>query len=756
MKLFHDSRDCAYRAPYGAVTEGTPIELTLDVHDAPGACVTLRTWQDGEGEALHRMDPVDAPDVHTRGGTRYRVIVTPQDAGVIWYHFIVEDAAGATWRYGAQDGRRGGEGQMRNWEPPSFQLMVFEAQPQKAWYEPIGGYLFDGSADLCAGEVIETLCENTPEQLVRNINTWFVANEAVIGFWADGKGSYPTCTLFNASTKNAYDVLVPLADEEACELIAGYGVDVLEPSEAQDLLDEGSAFLVPAYYSQDAINRVSQVAVEPGAATRRILQAPGQIPGECAAPAFAYVPMIPLGRVELQFHPHKRLQQPLLPGVGVLAHITSIPGGALSMKKNSSEDPARTFVKWLAKAGVRYWQILPVSPTDEYGSPYAGISAFAGNVNLLEKGAAVTGRLPNRKDYEAFCKREADWLDSYAAFMAIRRKVGEGVAWQDWPQEYRRYDASLIASDAELADCAEAVKRSQFAFERSWQALRLFANKNGVQIIGDMPIYVSADSADVWANPELFQLDSEGCPAVVAGCPPDAFAVDGQIWGNPVYDWEVARASGYSWWLRRLERAFSLYDWVRLDHFIGFSRYFSIPVGAKASEGTYRPGPGFEFFQKAQSRFGQLPLIAEDLGLVTPAVRSLIGACGFEGMDVMQFADGNDPLSQYAPRPDKIVYTGTHDNQTLVGYVVDRYPESDAEEVARELTEKAVTCSASVCVLPLQDVLLLDDTARMNVPGVAEGNWSWRAEASAVADSAEYLRHLVRLHDDSMDGSGEM
>ena len=724
MKLFHDSRNCAYRVPYGAITVDNPIKLTLDVQDAPGARVTLRTWEDGEGELLYRMDSIDAPSDQGEGVVRYSVTLTPQRVGVIWYHFIIEDANGATMRYGAKPGRRGGEGEMREWEPPSFQLTVHKPQIEQAWYEPIGGYLFDEGADLRAEEVIETLRENTAEELLREPMTWFVADEAVVGFWSDGEESYPTCTLFNTSTKKTHEVLVPLADEEVSELVSGYGIDVLTSSEAQSYLDDKTAAPIPAFGKQDAAS-------------------------DCTAASSALIHLTPLGRVELQFHPHKRLQQPLQPGVGVLAHITSIPGGVLGADLNDPSNPVRSFVEWLAKAGVRYWQILPVNPTDEYGSPYAGISAFAGNVNLLEEGKDIDAQPSNRRAYKAFCKREADWLEPYAAFMAIRGKMGEGIAWQDWPKKYRRYSASLIAADAELAECAEAVKRGQFAFECRWKTLRSFANEHGLQIIGDMPIYVSADSADVWANPELFELDSEGRPTVVAGCPPDAFAVEGQIWGNPVYNWEALHSNGYRWWLRRLERAFSLYDWVRLDHFIGFSRYFSIPAGAKAAEGSYRPGPGFEFFRKAQSKFGQLPLIAEDLGLVTPGVRSLIGACGFEGMDILQFVDGNDPLAYYAPRPDKIVYTGTHDNQTLVGYVIDRYPDQDALKVARELAEKTVTCSAPVCILPLQDVMLLDDGARMNVPGVAEGNWAWQAEASALVDSTDFLRHLVQLHHDA-------
>ena len=254
-----------------------------------------------------------------------------------------------------------------------------------------------------------------------------------------------------------------------------------------------------------------------------------------------------------------------------------------------------------------------------------------------------------------------------------------------------------------------------------------------------MPIYVSADSADVWAHPELFQLGSDGKPEVVAGCPPDAFAVEGQIWGNPVYDWGAMCADGYRWWLRRLQRAFDLYDFVRLDHFIGFSRYFSIPVGSKATEGAYRLGPGFPFFRLAREKLGQLPVIAEDLGLLTPRVRALVADCGFLGMDIIQFADGGDPLVSYEPRPEKIVYSGTHDNQTLLGFVRDRYPDEDEDDAAIALIEMVVSSSAPVCIVPLQDLKMLGDEARMNVPGVAEGNWAWQADIAMMLEAFDLI-----------------
>ena len=348
-------------------------------------------------------------------------------------------------------------------------------------------------------------------------------------------------------------------------------------------------------------------------------------------------------------------------------------------------------------------------------------------------------------EYKAFCKRESDWLDPYAYFMAIREKVGSDAAWQDWPKKYRHFDLEAFEDKPKLRKAAERQRRAQFAFEQQWKALRAYANERGVKIVGDMPIYVSADSADVWANPDLFQLGSDGAPEVVAGCPPDAFAVEGQVWGNPVYDWDAVRASGYAWWLRRLERAFDLYDVVRLDHFIGFARYFSIPASQKAASGSYRPGPGLELFQAAYGKFGPLPIIAEDLGSITPCVRALVATCGFPGMDIVQFVDGGDPLAGYQPRPGKIAYTGTHDNHTLVGYCAERYPGLDAKEVARELAEEVVTSTAPICVLPLQDVLELDDKARMNEPGTTEGNWIWQADAKDIQGALDRLCEIVRM-----------
>ena len=383
--------------------------------------------------------------------------------------------------------------------------------------------------------------------------------------------------------------------------------------------------------------------------------------------------------------------KPLEPGTGVLAHVTSLPGPCFG-------DDTRRFIDLLAEAGVRYWQILPLNPTDPYGSPYAGISAFAGNASLLNNDDAVAiSDASAETAFQDFCEREHSWLDQYAAFMQERSGADPDVT-----------------------------RRAQFAFDRSWLDLRAYANERGVQIIGDLPIYVGSDSADVWAHPELFQLDENGNPAIIAGCPPDDFAPEGQRWGNPIYDWDAMAQHGYSWWIDRLRRAFELYDIVRLDHFIGFAHYYSIPADRPATEGFYRPGPGIELFRQAHAELGPLPVIAEDLGYVTDEVRQLVADCGFAGMSVVQFTD--DPLRDYSPPANTIAYSGTHDNQTLIGYCQSRYPERDPRETADILLSSVRDCAAPIRVFPLQDLLGLGDEARMNTPGTTEGNWTWRLD----------------------------
>lgn len=731
MRVYHNTRDEAFRTPYGALALGSAIGLAVDVAESPGAEVQLRTWIDGVGEGLYRMEPDSAGGA--AGFVRYRATIVPEAAGIVWYQFVITDTDGFVWRYGARNGCAGGEGQLVGWEPPSFRLLVYDpGEEAPFWHIPIEPVLQDEVARRNMDEIVATLLENYPVELCRTAMpwdagaaaespapelldmagaledakangacAWFADAKDVFGFWRQDESGALTCALFNASPHDARDVLVPMAGEGVSELVTGHAVPVVEASGAA-----GGA--------------------------------------EPAAGRYARVSLWPFGSAILHFHKRERLAKPMDAGLGVLVHVTSLP--MEDARPGTLGAPARAFVDWLADAGVRYWQVLPLNPTDEYGSPYAGISAFAGNALLTEGADGTAGAAAESapEEYRAFCEREAHWLDPYAAFMAIRADAGRGKPWQEWPEQLRRYEPDAIARDASLAQSAEAFRRRQFAFDRQWRDVRAYANAKGIQIIGDMPIYVSADSADVWAFPELFQLGDDGMPQLVAGCPPDAFAVDGQIWGNPVYDWGKLHAEGYAWWLQRLQRAFDLYDYVRLDHFIGFSRYFSIPVGAKATSGSYRLGPGFDFFRAAHERFGQLPVIAEDLGLLTPRVRALVAECGFPGMDVVQFADGSDPLASYNPRPEKVVYTGTHDNQTLLGYVRDRYPDEDERQAFEALVGAVVACGAPVSILPLQDLMGLGDEARMNVPGVAEGNWAWQADAADFAAAEELLRAISK------------
>ena len=455
----------------------------------------------------------------------------------------------------------------------------------------------------------------------------------------------------------------------------------------------------------------------------------------------------PLGTAVLHFHAHERLQKPLERGMGVLCHITSVPNGG---KPGTLGAPARRFVDWLADCGQTYWQVLPVNPTDQYGSPYAGLAAFAGNVSLLERPVAQTlaaleaEGAEKTQAYQDFCEDNEYWLAPYATFRAIKDLLGEGP-WQDWPAKYHAYRPEL----ADLPELREGVRRHQllqFEFEREWGALRSYANERGIKIIGDMPMYVSEDSADVWSEPDIFELGEDGHPHRRAGAPADNLNAEGQLWGNPTYRWDVLAEDGYGWWLRRLGRAFSIYDYVRLDHFIGFSSYYAIPDGKGALEGGFEFGPGIDLFRTAYRQFGPLPLIAEDLGSITPAVRALISQTGAPGMSVVQFSD-TDPREGYVPPADTIVYTSTHDTQTLAGWVHDRYqPASERElaELTTEMAERSLAVENDVVMMELQDVLSLDDEARMNRPGFAEGNWGWKADGEAVEAARDHLRELAK------------
>ena len=454
--------------------------------------------------------------------------------------------------------------------------------------------------------------------------------------------------------------------------------------------------------------------------------------------------LAPLGSAVVLFDDGEGLARPLEGGSGVVCHITSVPNGG---RPGTLGAPARAFVGWLERTHQRYWQILPVNPTDGFGSPYAGTSVFAGNERLLELGpdelrARMEAFEPDAV-YEEFMQANADWLDPYACFAAISELTGTDE-WQTWPAEWRRWTPELLR-DPRLADGIRFHRFAQWEFEWEWMDLRAYANARGIRIIGDIPMYVAASSADVWAAPEQFCVDADGRPTLQAGTPPDAFAKDGQLWGNPCYRWDAMRADGYDWWMRRLARTFALYDVTRLDHFLGFQNYYGVPSGCTALEGSWHAGPGISLFRRAHELLGQLPIIAEDLGSVTPATRSLLAQVGCCGMDVMQFAD-NDVREGWAPRQDKVAYTSTHDNQTLVGWCGQRFGlEPDAaRELAGRLMRAAFGSGAGVVMCTLQDAALLGDEARMNVPGVAEGNWTWQATEADLAAGEELLGELAR------------
>ncbi|MGN0733359.1 MAG: 4-alpha-glucanotransferase [Emergencia sp.] len=449
-----------------------------------------------------------------------------------------------------------------------------------------------------------------------------------------------------------------------------------------------------------------------------------------------------LGSSMVRFTRVSKLAKLMEKGSGVLAHITSIPGGTLG-------EPAKKFIDFLAEAGQKYWQILPLNPTDMFGSPYSGQSAFAGNASLtgLSEDELMDGframTSAEKKAFELFMNENRNWLPGYAMFCVMKKKY-DGAAMQEWPKKYRKY-SEIMYKDEKLAEEAEFYMYGQFVFANMWHETREYAHSKGIKIIGDMPMFVAADSADVWSQPEMFRVDENGYAEAQAGVPPDYFSADGQLWGNPLYRWDDMKADGYTWWKNRFARCMELYDFTRLDHFRGFEAYWDIPAGGKAIEGHWCIGPGSEFFRNCYESIGELPFMAEDLGTITPGVNALMDVCGFYGVDVMQFAD-TDPLESYNPPAGKIAYSGTHDNATLKGWAIDRYGAADEENVSellKRLKDNLYSSTADIVIMPLQDVLGLDDEARMNIPGVATGNWSWRADDEALDGAAERLRSLT-------------
>ncbi len=488
---------------------------------------------------------------------------------------------------------------------------------------------------------------------------------------------------------------------------------------------------------------------------------------------------------------------------GILLHPTSLPGqwgiGDLGAA-------AYEFVDFLQRAGQSLWQILPLNPTGFGDSPYQSPSAFAGNPllisldRLVEDGLltyeelhhgndelrasflpdsvnydAVTAfKLPllrrayerfseggapdHQKSFKKFCTDNADWLDDYALFIAIKDKKYDGAAMDTWDRKViTRHSSTIKKLQEELKNETELHKFQQYLFFSQWLTLKAYANERNIKIIGDAPIFVAYDSAEVWSDANLFQLDDQGLPLAVAGVPPDFFSETGQLWGNPLYDWDKMSKKGFGWWVRRIQFNLTTVDILRLDHFRGFESYWSVPASeTTAINGQWVKAPGAALFRKVGKELGELPIIAEDLGIITDEVEELRDQFSLPGMKVLQFAFGDDDENPYLPHnyrnPNAVVYTGTHDNDTTIGWFqtrsdwererIQRYLGHDGSDIAWELMRFAYASTADTAIVPLQDVLRLGTEARMNVPGVASGNWRWRYRPEMLTEGMAEGLHI--------------
>jgi 4-alpha-glucanotransferase len=469
---------------------------------------------------------------------------------------------------------------------------------------------------------------------------------------------------------------------------------------------------------------------------------------------------------------------------GVLMPIFSLPSpyGIGTMGKE-----ARKFVDFLVKGGQTYWQILPICPTSYGDSPYQSFSSFAGNPYFIDPDTLCSEKLLTKKecksfdwggsekyidygtmyisryallrkayvrfkknipdDYEDFCKKESGWLDEYALFMAIK-DANDGRSWLEWDDELRHRDEKLLdEARVKYSDETGFYKMLQYLFFKQWRELKSYANERGIYIIGDVPIYVAADSADVWANPTQFYLDKNLNPIEVAGCPPDAFTADGQLWGNPLFRWDVMKKDNFRWWTKRMKAMAELYDIVRIDHFRGFDSYYAIPAKDKtARNGRWKKGPGMSLFKQIEKDLGKLPIIAEDLGFLTDSVYKLLKNSGFPGMKVLQFAFDSREGSNYLPHTyptNCVVYTGTHDNDTSLGWMETApKPSVQFAKDYLNLTEEeglnwgmmrgAWSSVAELAIVPMQDIIGLGSEARINTPSTLGDNWKWRATAEQI------------------------
>ncbi|MCB6993378.1 4-alpha-glucanotransferase [bacterium 210820-DFI.6.37] len=412
---------------------------------------------------------------------------------------------------------------------------------------------------------------------------------------------------------------------------------------------------------------------------------------------------------------------------GVLCHVSSLPGGGL-------DERAEEFIDYLRDAGQKLWQILPLNPADENRSPYSSPALFAGDTRLLSSSGQTE---PKKREYEAFCGKEAFWLEDYALYQVLK-KAFRGRPWQQWP-EAEKNRRGLDYWREKKADELEQIKKEQFLFWDRWNKIRMYAKGKGISIIGDLPVYAGTDSADTWAHREVFLLDKYGYPLAGAGVPPDSFNAKGQNWGNPLYDWDELKKTGYDWWVKRMSRAMERFDYIRLDHFRGFSAFYAVPQGKEPCGGWWLPGPGKDFFGALAEKLGPLPLLAEDLGLLDPQVHNLLKLTGCPGMLVYQFSAGEMETME---EPYKVFYSGTHDNQTLAGWCRD-CGVKDPQRIIETLYESP----APWVIIPLQDHLGLGDECRMNIPGQAEGNWTWRADDSQL--TPELAARLKKLASDT-------
>lgn len=487
---------------------------------------------------------------------------------------------------------------------------------------------------------------------------------------------------------------------------------------------------------------------------------------------------------------------------GILVHPTSFPSpyGIGDLGRGAYD-----FIDFLKKAGLSLWQCLPLGPTGYGDSPYQSFSSFAGQpliispdklkeldlltdadtanvpswdpvkidfgpaiaykTELLKKAYEAFEVCSNEEllaEYQAFCEAQAYWLDDYALFMALKN-LHEGKSWSDWENKYKFIKPrTRTSAEKKLAKDIGYYKFIQFIFLKQWLELKAYANENGISIIGDIPIFVSPDSADIWANKHLFQLNSKGYPKAVAGVPPDYFSATGQLWGNPLYKWKAHAEEDYAWWTNRIAHQLELVDFLRIDHFRGFEAYWSVPYGAEtAIGGKWVKGPGADLFNAIQKKLGDdLPIFAEDLGIITPEVEALRDQFGFPGMKVLQFAFESLKEGTFLPHQFQntncICYTGTHDNDTTRGWYenaseasrdkVRRYMNVDGSIISWDFIRLAISSIAKYAIFPMQDLFGLDSSTRMNTPGLAAGNWAWRYESYMLTDDiAERIKYTCKL-----------